>query len=243
MHEDDIDILINSVEEDIKNQQAYIEENPPKITGRDKGQISVIFGFNYGAIPNVKFRATYDRWVDLQFSDIVTFETIEDDLSRPSRGKKLALKRYSEESPLDFEGDVELCAQGANLENPKYKPSTKPRKNLYGLTKKERWDISSTAVRLYSYLCDTRKLKPYPSYLNKFLNHYEVEYLGNDLDVQEIIPDILSQWYDIDFGDRFWQSFVTEGPVSVKRVRQIAKGRINPLKDPFLRPLFTASIE
>lgn len=133
----------------------------------------------------------------------------------------------------------------ANSKNPLYRPG-KPRKSVYGLCKTERWEIANTAIRLYIYLRRIGKQPKdsWPPYLEKFFDTYDVPQsdLDKDHQLMQDIKDVMRKFYGNKFGERFWQTFVTEGPISLSKVKNL-RPNITPEDDPYLKKLFEEFIK
>jgi hypothetical protein len=245
----------NYIDKAISDIKAFLKEHPskvPHIISDPKGTtISIKYNFGHFDDLKIKLKAERDDWLNLWADhdfEHVQFKEIEPYLSRrvPKETKEI-LKKYSEDYPDHFSADVFDCIQWIINEIPSYRPP-KPRKpSVYGLDKKEKWEISSTAVRLYLYLLDIGRLtkESWPPFLKKFVDTYKIPVSNNGLllnlkdhiNLKDDIRDIMVKYYGIDFGDRFWKTFVTESPISLTRIKH-SKRRINPENDPFLEELF-----
>jgi hypothetical protein len=206
---------------------------------KKKKHISVTYGFNCGFIPNVKIIADRDLWLKWFYDfEQVTFDNIKPYLSRPSKKTLEALKQYVKEDPQGFTGEMLDCIQFALTENPLYPPATKTRKSEYGLPWPDKNEIINTAIRLHDYLYEIRNQKTidWPDYLKKFLKDYGIEKYHLP-DIKNVVREIMLIHYGPDFKDRFWQTFIIEGPISLKQVRKISPNP-NPENDDFLKKLF-----
>ena len=221
------------------------KENPPVIKYDKKTKrISVKYGFDYGFIPNVKIIAESKKWLQwfYNFEQQVTFDKIKSCLSRPPKKTLKALEQYVKDDPQGFTGEMLDCIQFALTQNPLYSPAVKTRRpSEYELTWAIRNEIANTAIRLYDYLYKISKQKEIdrPAYLKKFLNYYKIKKynLKGLLHIQDIVRIVMSDYYGSDFKERFWQTFVIEGPISIKQVRKLSPNP-DPENDNFLKELF-----
>jgi len=165
---------------------------------------------------------------------------------RPQKEVKAALERYASEDPAAFGIDMYNCAMVALTYHPKYKPTMKPRGRggtNYELNRQERWELAATAIYLYLELKHWRhKHQEYrPACIGKLLKTYgkSYDYLKLDVFLQEAVGEILSDYYGIEFTPTergFWQTFVTESPLSIKVIQALKRRPIE--ENPFLEPLF-----
>ena len=97
------------------------------------------------------------------------------------------------------------------------------------------------AIRLHDYLYEIRNQKEFDrsSYLNKFLDYHKIKKydLQSRDDIKDVVQIVMSDYYGSDFKDRFWQTFIIEGPFSMKQVRKLSPNP-NPENDDFLKELF-----
>jgi hypothetical protein len=223
-----------------RQNEGYANKPSAKYNYKDK-KLSVTYYFGPWDNLKAKLRATKEKWYRLWESvdfDNVSFKVIEPILSRKTSEKiKEEIKGYADKYPDYFSGDVFNCVQYAVLKIREVKPR-KP--SVYGLSPDDRIEISTIAARLYIYL---RKIgekpeKHWPSYIKKFLDTYEIpEYhLKNDLELKSDIGNVMSKYYGIEFGERFWQTFVTEKPISPLRLKSMK--HVNPENDPLLNQIF-----
>lgn len=120
--------------------------------------------------------------------------------------------------------------------NPEWNHANHP--NTVWIGKKK--EIAATAAHLYVYLYQIGKEQEecWPNFVKEFLDEYGIDFvdLRNDLQLKLSVRDIMSQYYGEKFKDRFWQTFVVEGPISLRRIRSLR--RSNPKDNPFLASLF-----
>jgi len=220
------------------------KENPPVIKYDNKNKrISVTYGFNCGFIPNVKIIAKSKKWLKWFYEfEQVTLDKIKPCLSKPSKKTLKALEQYVKDDPKGFTGDMLQCVVLSLEENPLYTPRVKSRKLEYkklSWTKKNK--MINTSIRLNDYLYEIRNQKEFdrPAYLKKFLKAHEIEKydLQNRDDIKDVVRRIMSEYYKTDFKERFWQTFVIEGPISIKQVRKLSPNP-NPENDDYLKELF-----
>ena len=223
-----LDKILSEINSFLKERQNGQYRKKPDVFYDPKGKIRVTYYFGPMDDVEVKIIARKEEWLnmlsELNF-DLVPFGTIEPYLSRPRQEAKNILKKYAEEYPDDFSAEIFECVQLANSKNPLYRPG-KPRKSVYGLSKTERWEIANTAIRLYIYLRRIGKQPEYswPPYLEKFFDTYDVTQsdLDNGLQLMQDIKDVMEEFYGVEFGERFWQTFVTEGPISLSKVKNLS---------------------
>jgi hypothetical protein len=229
----------------IKSIRKGFKKDPPKVTPNPKEKtISVTFDFGaLGHIKRVKIIARRKTWLNWHWIEDISFEDIECYLSKRTLNKiKDALKDLYQQSPEIFNADFFNCVLYANAEeNPDFKLRVKPRKpSPYDLSWTEKNEISATAIHLYVYFKSICRLpeNKWPLYIDKFLTEYKIDkhFFKKGLDLEGIIENVISQYYGIDFSERFWQTFVTESPISIERVQRLK--RINPEQNPFLLPIF-----
>lgn len=223
---------------------AHQNEKPEVLRDSKDKTIRIIYQFNWNRI-KPKIKATYEVW--LKFWNEVSpeecdFETVSSHFKIFPREEKESLKRYAAEYPEHFIGDMFACLQCVNFgHNPMFKPRVKPRKpSEYSLDWKEKKEIAATAAHLYVYLYQIGKEQEecWPNFVKEFLDEYGIDFvdLRNDLQLKLSVRDIMSQYYGEKFKDRFWQTFVVEGPISLRRIRSLR--RSNPKDNPFLASLF-----
>jgi hypothetical protein len=233
-----VDHLLETVKLQLKKH-----ERPVAHYNKSNKRITIIYDFNFGFIPKVKFIAHRDIWLQWFYNfDQTDFNAIKLCLSRPSKKTHEDLSQYANNYPRDFRGDMFKCIECAIFQHPKFPPAVKSRKpSQYDLTWREKNEISVTAIWLYLELrrLGNQPENKWPSYIKKFLKEYDIKNkaLKQDLAIKESIIEIMKQYYGIDFCDRFWQTFVTESSISLKQVKKLK--RIDPPKEnPFLKPLF-----
>ena len=241
----DVEKILDDAISGIKADLIAHQKESPKVR-RDSTDktIRIIYPFNWNRI-KPKIKASYEVW--LKFWNEVNpeeydFETVSSYFKIFPREEKETLKRYAEEYPEHFIGDMFGCVQCVNLgHNPLYKPRVKPRKpSEYGLDWKEKNELAATAAHLYVYLyrIGEELEERCPRYVKEFLDEYGIDFgdLRNDLQLKLSVKDIMSQYYGEKFKERFWQTFVVEGPISLRHIKSLR--RINPKDNPFLVPLF-----
>lgn len=236
-----LDEVISGLQADIIAHQ----KETPKVRRDSKDKtIRVIYPFNWHRI-KPKIKASYEVW--LKFWNEVnpeeySFEIVSLYFKIFPREEKETLKRYAEEFPEHFIGDMFGCLQCVNFgHNPLYKPRVKPRKpSEYGLNWKEKNELAATAAHLYVYLYRLGQMpeKYWPNYVKDFLDEYGIDFddLRNDLQLKLSVRDIMSQYYSEKFKDRFWQTFVVEGPISLRHIKSLRL--TNPKDNSFLASLF-----
>ncbi len=217
------------------------KENPPVVTYDPKHKrISVKYGFNCGFIPNVKIIANRKKWLEWFYNfEQLAFDKIEPCLSQPSKKTRKALQQYVKEDPQGFTAEILDCVQLALEKNPLYPPAAKSRKSEYYLSWTERNEMINMSIRLHDYLCSIRKQTEYPAYLKKFLKEYDIPKpaLLDMLDIKDVVRGVMSGYYGPDFKERFWQTFIVDGPIEIEQVRKLAPNP-NPENDDFLKKLF-----
>ena len=171
----------------------------------------------------------------------LTFNQIAPLLSRnTSKEKKESLKNYSKLKPAEYGGDVVKCFLAILSENRKYQARKIPRKQPI-LDWHHRNIISKMAADLYVYLTRISK-KSKPDYLLrcfKFVKNSDGEGLidiETQLGRQDAVRRLLSVYYRYPFGDRFFQTFVTDPPIKLSLIKK--SNRISPANNPFLKSLF-----
>ena len=242
-----MDNLINDIREILSNQ------TPPKVVYNKKKKpktISVKYNFASGTLSilkNVKIIASREDWLKFFYEfdfDKVTFDDFEQYLSRPRKDVKEALKGYAQEWPSSFSSDILDCVEWALSKNPLFRPGRKPRKpSPYELSPHEKNELSAQASYLYIFLknmCQQPE-KIWPAYFKNFCAAYEIIpiNLKGNIDRQDAVRKILSIYIDGDpkyFAESFFQTFVTESPVKLSRIKK--SKRVSPKSNPFLYPLF-----
>jgi hypothetical protein len=225
----------------LKQDLERHKENPPVVTYDPKHRrISVRYGFNCGFIPGVKIIADRKKWLEWFYNfEQFAFDKIEPYLSRPSKKTRKALQQYVKEDPQGLTAEMLDCVQLALEKNPLYPPAAKSRKSEYDLSWTGRIEITNMAIRLHDYLYSIRKQTEYPAYLKKFLKEYDISKLNNLdlLDIKDVVRRVMSGYYGPDFKERFWQTFVVDGPILIEQVRKLSPNP-NPENDDFLKELF-----
>jgi hypothetical protein len=231
----------------LENHKQKLKKPDVRYEPKDK-HIRVTHDFNQGFIPNIKIRAHWELWLNWYYNiEQINFDTINSTdpntgkpyLSRIPKKSLEALTKYAEQDPRGFIGDLFYCTQIALIENPSYLPRVEDRKpSEYDLTWHNKNKILNISIRLHDYLYEIRRQKEIdrPDYLKKFLKAYEIEEY-NLLDIKDVVRRVMSDYYGADFKERFWQTFVTDRPVSIKQVRKIAPNP-TPENDDFLKELF-----
>lgn len=222
-----------------------LQKDEPKVIPNPKEKtISVTYDFGAsGYIKSVKIIASREKWLNWHWMESVSYEDIKDYLSRPSKKVKKALEDLYKQSPVIFNADFFNCVLYANAEaNPDFKTRVRARKpSRYNLTWHEKNKISNISIRLYDYLYNISKQKEIdrPNYLKKFLKAYEIKKydIEERIFIEDVVRKVMSKYCKKDFGERFWQTFVTDRPISIKQVRKIAPNP-NPEKDEYLKELF-----
>jgi hypothetical protein len=230
---------IDKILEDLKKD---LSQHSPPIVRYNKGYISATYDFDFGCIPKVKIRALKKSWLTLWDNfDALTFKDIEPFLGRKTDiEKKRALESYASINSDCFEEDLFLCIQYANAENPDFFPIKRPRKNIYNLTRADKWGVSQTAIRLYVFFTEEQ----WHDHMEDFLKKYGLKQSDIHNTTAEkrrnAVEKVISEYYGPDFGSRFWQTFVKESPISLNRMLHIERERktINPTDDPWLAELF-----
>jgi hypothetical protein len=188
----------------------------------------------------------FNLWDELDFTN-VAYKSVESFFSdKTSQKNRDALKEYASQYPDHFSDDFFKCVYLANFENPEFRPP-KPRKpSRYELDKAEKWKISNTAIRLYIYLRNIIKQpeRSWPRYVKQFLKVYNIPKanLNDDLILKQDIREVIIDYYGIEFGERFWQTFVTESPISLRRLKNSPRV-ITPESDQYLAELFKEFID
>jgi len=208
-------------------------------------KISVRYDFRFGTIPKVKIIGPREQWFEIYHGiNQQTFDSIQDLIH--SKRKKEELKQYAEENLERFRDDLLIYAAAAHRINPiqyfrngKYYLYGRRKSSHYEFSRREKYEVARMAVRLYVYLrynLSKKSPKQWPSYVGKFLDKYEISdarnHLKKDIALKYYVKDAMSKYFGIDSNERFWQTFIVESPIKLKRVRELK--RINPEEDPFL---------
>jgi hypothetical protein len=240
MPEDHLDRVLKEIEN--------YHRDLPKVRV-DKELVFVTDNFDYGDIKNVRFKASKKQWHDLywqHYEKDFLYDDVKQYLSRPKAENIAAMREYSEKYPELFSSDFVRCIQATIDYNPLTKNRTKSYKpfektNRYNLSPLEKIKITAVASHLYIYLQKISKQskETWPPYLHKFLSVYEIDEneLKNNLDLQNVIKRVASKKWGIEFKDRFWQTFVVDKHIPLKRIKAVSH-RINPDQDPILSNLF-----
>jgi hypothetical protein len=236
-------------------KDSFNDQPSPKVRyDNHTKKISVIHDFCFGKIPKIKMIASREQWFELYY-DIYqhTFDSIQGFLYRPTKQKREDLKEYAEGDLERFRDDLLIYVAAAHMINPiqyfrkgKYFLNGKRKSSHYDLSQREKYEVANMATRLYEYLRNIRKIssKQWPFYFKRFLKQYEISPDGlkkntPNVALQEEAGSVLIKYYGLDPSDRFWQTFVTESPILLRRIHKLNRaGRINPEEDPFLKELF-----
>jgi len=223
----------------LESHKRKLKKPDLRYNPKDK-HIRVTHDFEQGYIPGIKIKAPRELWLEWYCNfDQIKFDTIKPYLSRIPKKTLKALTEYAEQDPQGFMGGMFYCVQVALEENPLYSPRVKARKpSEYDLKWHDINKISNTSIRLHDYLHKIKNYKEFdrPDYLKKFLNVYGISALDL-LDVKDAVRKVMSKYYGVDFKERFWQTFVTDRPISLRQIRKLAPDP-SPENDEFLKELF-----
>jgi hypothetical protein len=233
----------DSFERILKDTKKYLSERVRPKVRCDKDDIFVTCDFNQGNIKKVRFKASKKDWLQLtrdRYKKDFLFDDISQYLSRPNQKIKTALQKYSEKYPTLFFDDFWNCIEATIENNPLIESRVKTRKpSQYDLSWSEKNEITALASRLYIYLQKISKQskKTWPDYFHDFLSSYEILEIELEADLQGAIRKIVSIYFGIEFKDRFWQTFVTDRGISLRRLKKCSH-RIDPDQDLILSDLF-----
>jgi hypothetical protein len=214
-------------------------------TRENEKKVSVKYDFGLSLIKKVKLIATVEEWNNIykKLDDFdFSFDSIEPYLSRPKKNLKTALKKYAEECPEGFSADMVTCVESVFL----FQQIVKPRKpSKYGLDWQEKNELSARAAYLYAFLTYASKVSEddWPDYFNRFCKTYKLSPIDfkNNQDRQEAVRKVMSKYIGDDFdyfAESFFQTFVTESPIKLARIKKLKAIHRSPIDNPFLKPLF-----
>lgn len=232
-----IQLAVERLQHDLKNQPS-----PSVRYDAHERRISVVSAFRFGTIPKVRIFAPCKDWLEIYYNvDRQSFESIRGLLSRCPKAKREQIRRFADEDIEAFRDDIFLCASAANEKNPDFYPKMKRRSFHYELSQREKHEVANMAVRLYVYLFDDigkKSQKQWPPYVIKFSQTYPIHegLLKNSDDLTGAVMRVVSKYFGFECSNRSWQTFVTDGPIKVERVRKLSP--ITPLNDAFLKEVF-----